>query len=597
VGGDAEWVAGARDIAVSETATLEKPHSEAAGGAAGAGADWRNPALLCLAGAVVCSGALVLFLESHLTFLADDWAFVLQRRGSSVGTFLDPHADHIALAPVAIYKLLLATFGMDSALPFQVVSTSVFLLAAVLLFVYLRQRVGAWPALLGTCLILFLGAAWIDLLWPFQIGYSAPIAAGLGALLVLDREDRLGDLIACALLVVAISFSELGMPFVAGTLVRLLLNRKPAVKRLYVALVPLALYAAWWLGWGHTAPSAFSLHNVLVSPKYAFDAVSQAMASLFGLATPLSGNAWPGGEGWFVPVGLNWGRILLVTAIGLAVWRLRRVGGAKPGLWVALAIGGTFWFGTAFNTFVLRPPTNGRYVYPSAVFVLLIAAELLAGARVGRRTLALAATVTVAAVISGVLFLRLGYRDQLEPRNDATRAGLAAVEIARQTVNPRFTVRSILVAIQAAPYLSAVDAFGSPAYSEQELASGSQLARGMADRTLASALGIGLRSARRGSSAPESGRDRGRGCRTVEATPTGSTALELRPGRFTLQDRSAPGALVELARFSSRPSLSRGPLPPGRVVSLEIPRDLSTRPWRVGFRGSARVTLCDVGPG
>src|SRR5919108_2805166 len=147
---------GARDIAVSETATVERTHSETVRRAAAARADWRNLALLCMVGAVACSGALLLFLESHLTFLADDWIFLLQRRGSSVGVFLDPHADHIALAPVAIYKLLVATFGMDSALPFYVVSTSSFLLAALLLFVFLRRRVGDWPALLGTSLILFL---------------------------------------------------------------------------------------------------------------------------------------------------------------------------------------------------------------------------------------------------------------------------------------------------------------------------------------------------------------------------------------------------------------------------------------------------------
>ena len=106
-----------------------------------AGRGW-NPALLCLAGVVACSGAFLLILQSHFTFFFDDWEFLLHRRGTSAGAFLDPHFSHIALAPVSIYKLLLATFGMESALPFQVASTLVFLLSAVLLFVYLRRRVG-----------------------------------------------------------------------------------------------------------------------------------------------------------------------------------------------------------------------------------------------------------------------------------------------------------------------------------------------------------------------------------------------------------------------------------------------------------------------
>ena len=166
--------------------------------------------------------------------------------------------------------------GIDSAFPFQIVSTLVFLLSATLLFIYLRRRVGDWPALLGSALILFLGAAWIDLLWAFQIGFSGSIAAGLGALLALDRDDRVGDRIACALLVVSISFSELGVPFVAGALVSVLVGGRPRIRRLYIAVVPLAFYAIWWLGWGHTAESAFSLDNVLESPKCVFDASSQA---------------------------------------------------------------------------------------------------------------------------------------------------------------------------------------------------------------------------------------------------------------------------------------------------------------------------------
>src|SRR6266540_179774 len=110
-----------------------------------AGRGW-NPALLCLAGVVACSGAILLILQSDLTFINDDWAFLLYRRGTSAGAFLDPHAEHLVLAPVSIYKLLLASLGMESALPFQVVSTLVFLLSAVLLFVYLRRRVGDWAA-------------------------------------------------------------------------------------------------------------------------------------------------------------------------------------------------------------------------------------------------------------------------------------------------------------------------------------------------------------------------------------------------------------------------------------------------------------------
>src|SRR5215203_2684393 len=218
----------------------------------------RSPAVLCLGAAVACSGTYLLILQSHLTFWADDWTFLLDRRGFSVSVFLDPHNDHIALIPVSIYKALLALFGMDSAMPFAIVSTLVFLLSAVLLFVYMRRRVGDWLALLGSILILFLGAGWVDLLWSFQIGFSGAIAAGLGALLALDRDNRKGDMVACALLVVATSFSELGIPFAIGALVSVALGPSPRISRLYVPFVSFAFYGLWYLGWGHTAPDSAS---------------------------------------------------------------------------------------------------------------------------------------------------------------------------------------------------------------------------------------------------------------------------------------------------------------------------------------------------
>ena len=335
--------------------------------------------ILVLAVAVASSGALLLRLQSRLTFFADEWQFLLDRRGSSVGVFLDPHNDHIALAPVSIYKALLATFGMSSAAPFQVASTALFLLSTILLFVLLRSRVGDWAALLGTILVLFLGAAWVDLLWPFQIAFFGSMAAGLGALLALDRDDRAGDRVACLLLVASTAFLEMGIAFAVAALVNVALGRRPRGRRLYVGLVPIALYAVWYAGWGHQSTSRVTFHNLLHSPGYVFDIASQAIAALLGLATPLTGDGHN-------LVGLPWGRALLVVAIVLSIWRLRRVGGPSRGLWTALALGLTFWFLASLNAYsFLREPSDGRYVYPGAVFVLLIAAELLRGVRLGKR--------------------------------------------------------------------------------------------------------------------------------------------------------------------------------------------------------------------
>src|SRR4249920_1478715 len=130
----------------------------------------RNARILLGLG-LAASGALLIAWQSHLTFFIDDWDLLLSRRGFNAHAFLDPHNEHIIIAPTAIYKAIQATIGMDSLLPYAVVATAAFIASAILLFAYLRSRVGDWLALAATALILFIGAAYEDLLTPFQVGY------------------------------------------------------------------------------------------------------------------------------------------------------------------------------------------------------------------------------------------------------------------------------------------------------------------------------------------------------------------------------------------------------------------------------------------
>ena len=540
-----------------------------------------NWVILVLALAAASSGALLLRLQSRLTFFADEWEFLLNRRGLSVGVFLDPHNDHIALAPVSIYKALLATFGMSSAAPFQIASTGLFLLSTILLFVLLRSRVGDWAALLGTVLVLFLGAAYGDLLWPFQIAFFGSVAAGLGALLALDRDDTAGDRVACLLLVTSTAFLEVGIAFAVAVLVNVALGRRPRWRRLYVGLVPIALYAVWYAGWGHQSATAVTFHNLVNSPRYVFDIASEAIASLLGLATPLT----TGDAGL---VGLPWGHALLVVAIVMSIWRLRRVGGPSRGLWTALALGLAYWFLTSLSAYAtLRKPIDSRYVYPGAVFILLITAELLRGVRLGTRTLAVGTAVTAAAVVSGILFLRDAYRLRLVD-SGSTPARLTALEIARQNVPPGLAVHPDLVTtIAASAYFSAVDAFGSPAWSESELASSGETERQSADQMLASAEGLGLQ--------PATSTGRGNGtCLNLPEHPTGSRTQPLPPGTYSLTSRNQTSG-VHLGRFAASPTVDLGSLPPGRTVTLVIPSDRSSRPWRLVVAGSGGVSLCSAG--
>ncbi|MEK6277043.1 MAG: hypothetical protein AABM29_03410 [Actinomycetota bacterium] len=535
-----------------------------------------SPALLCLAVAVVVSAVILLRLQTNLTFVTDDWELLVNRPGSSIGVFLDPYHEHIVIATAVVYKLLLATFGMDSALPFYVVSTFAFLLSGVLLFVYLRPRIGDWPALLAALLILFLGDAFEDLLWPFQIGYFGSVAAGLGMLIALDRDDKQGDLYACGLLAVSMSFSSVGLIFAVGALVDLALSRRPRAERAYVALLPLALYALWWLGWGHNADSHLSLHNLANMPEYFINAAAAGITGLLGLAT---------GDGSEPDQpGLVWGQILLVAGIALGAFRLSRGGRVSRDLVIVLAIGLTFWVLAGLNSDPGRAPTSSRYIYPSAIFLLLIMGEALRGRRFGRASIVAAGAVTVAAIMGGLSLLHTEYRERWRPASDYLRASLAAVEIGRDSVVPTFVV-SFAQSVNTSPeiYLAAVDDYGSPAFSESELVTKAEDYRAAADGTLASALGLSL--------AAPSGQEAG-GCQTVQASPGGFTDLTLSPGEFTLTNEAGADIQVLLGRFSDGLPVDLGPLLAGSGASLTIPADRSIQPWRLGLVGEGPVNVC-----
>ncbi|HJX33128.1 MAG TPA: hypothetical protein VJ257_02930, partial [Solirubrobacterales bacterium] len=391
----------------------------------------QNAALVVLGLALAAAAALLLSLASGLTFFQDTWDFLINRRGFTARAFLEPHNEHIVVIPVAIEQLLLRLFGMTSAMPEFVVLTAMLLATAALVFVYVRRRVGPWPALVAAVLLLFLGPAWQVLLWPFEIGFVGSTLFGVAMLLALDRGDRRWDIAACVCLAISLGFSSLGLAFAVGAVVDVLQGRRRpgGLRRAYVAAVPLLLYAAWYVGWGHDAESHLSLHNVLVSPRFVGEGLVASVDSLLALST-IAGEA----------IGRSiWGVPLLVGLVALLVYGQVRKPGLSPRLWPVVAAAATFWFLAAFNYFPGREAYSSRYLYAGAAFMLLIAADLLKGVRFGRWALLAGGLIALVAVAFNLTPLREG-RDWLKRETALTRSDLAAIEIAHRTVDPAFSL-------------------------------------------------------------------------------------------------------------------------------------------------------------
>ncbi len=412
----------------------------------------RNAPAALLGLAMAASVALLLVLTREMTFIQDTWEFLMNRRDFTVDALLLPHNEHIVVIPVAIEQILLRVFGMSDARPEYVLLALSLAVVALLLFFYVKRRVGPWLALFAAVLLLFLGPAWEVLLWPFEISFAGSVLFGLAMLLALDREDRNGDIAACAFLALSFGFSSLGIPFAVAAAVDVFQKRHSrGLGRAYVVAVPVVLYAAWYLGWGHDAETHVSLRNVLASPRFVFESMAVAVGSVFGLGTtPFGGSTDP-----------VWGRAILVALVVVFAYRQVRKPGFSPGFWPVAAAAATNWFLTAFNQIPGRDPTSSRYQYMGGVLVLLLLANLLQGVRFGRRALIAVGGLTVAAVAVNLVVLRDG-RDALEQQSVLTKSDLGAIEIAKRTVDPEFSLNTevagttTLVDVQAAKYLPAV---------------------------------------------------------------------------------------------------------------------------------------------
>lgn len=525
--------------------------------------------LVAFAGLLVLAIVVIAAVGAGVTFMRGDWVMLLDRRGPATQVF-EPHGDNIVIGVSVLYRGLVSTFGLNP-LPFRVVALAVFAVASVLLFVWLRRRVGDVLAALGVGLTLLMGAAYQDLLWPLQIGYVAAVASGLGALLAIERNDRRGDLLACMLLVAGALTFTAGVAFVVGAAVAIALAPE-ARRRLWIVAIPFALVIAWYLVWGRDADFSTSAANVLSAPLFLIEGFASSIAALLGLSTPQNAASI---------AGIEWGRALLGVGAAVAVVRLVRVGRVPPGLWVAVATAMSFWLVAGVFEEPGRLATASRYTYPGAVFVLMITGELLADVRVARTALNAIVVIVVIAVASSAYYL--GHAaERYERQGNLERAGLVAIEFTRDRVAPDFALQQEILGtgwapIEAGPYLDALDDYGgSPGFSEAELRRAPGYARDAADRTLGEILDL------RVAAVPQSA---GNDCRVVDPGP-----VELSPGGIQLNPVDGDVKLA-LGRFSGTFPVEMGNLSPGGW-ELAIPTDDSTRPWRAEFEGTSRVRVC-----
>jgi hypothetical protein len=517
------------------------------------------------------------------TFYYDEWNFVMNRREWDVDTFLRPHNEHFSLVPVLIFKLLFATVGLDSYGVYRLLLIGAHLIVVALLFVLARRRLGSWLALAAAALVLFLGAAWNDLLVPFQLSFVISVAAGLGALLALERKDARGDGLACVLVALGLASSSVGIPFAVAILVETGVRR---YRGLWIALVPLVLYGVWSLKYGDPTATAGGRTleelirlNAPAVPGYAATAAAGAVGAVIG-------------------IGVDWGRPLALIGVALLAYRVVR-GPVTPRLLGLVAAGATFWGLTGLFRAQLNAPLDSRYLYMGAVLVLLIASELVRPVAATPRLGAVLAVLVAAAALANFGALR-GGSAYLQEWSRYLQVELAALELAGPLTDSSFAPDPVRAPdITAGKYFDAVEQYGSPAASPDEIRTRAEPERAAADNVLVAALRPTLGPRGKRGAGPRPAVEEASGsvaksgsCVVLRKTVPGSLDVRIPPEGITVGGSTA--VEVRLRSYADAyPAGGVGTVPAGATWALRIPvRGGIT--WHARLSGGGPLRACGL---
>ncbi len=492
-----------------------------------------------------------------------------------------PYNGHLQVGGKLVYEALFALFGADYA-PFRVVAVAGALGCVALFYALARRRIGVPAALLLSLLLALLGAAWEVLLWPFDLHTTFAVAAGLGALLALERREAGFDALACGLLVLAIGFIEISLAFVAAAGVAILLDRD-RWRRIWVVVVPAALFAIWY-AWAQRyafPPLHASLSDL---PGSMFDSLRATMSALTG--------AIDTGQGVDVTV-IGQDGFATLLAIGVLVafaWRLGR-GRLPRELWPALTALVGYW---AMIAFAARAEDSSRYLFAGSLLLLLTGASCVRSRR--PTTVQLVGIAALVALALPANLAKLGDgTSYLEKDALLTRGEFAMLELAGDRGDPGYlpVEDPLALSVGASPYLvmptaiylDTADRIGSLADPLDKIRSESVELRRVEDSTLAGALGIAAKPTAPGA---------GKGCRALGTPGHGS---ELSDGGGLVRNDGNEPVLLSISRFAPEdPGRAIGSVDPGGWVGVALPSpDSAPEPWRLA--GSASASVCPVPPG
>ncbi|MDP9023102.1 MAG: hypothetical protein M3N57_10525, partial [Actinomycetota bacterium] len=255
-----------------------------------------------------------LALGGQQWFRADEWTILTDR---SAGDALQPHNEHWFTFPILVLRGLFATIGLDSYLPYVLPTVVLHVISAHLVWRIIRRGGGdAWVATVAAAVVLTLGAGFENVTLAVQVAFTAPLALGLGHVLLVDHPGPVGrrDALGAVVGTVAVAWSGIGPVMVAAAALTAALRRGWWAAAV-AAGPPGVVYATWWLAVGRGAVGA------LPPPA--------AVATF--VATGLTHAA-----GETLHIGA-WGAVALLVLVGWLVWRWRLARGPAAAVFACAA--------------------------------------------------------------------------------------------------------------------------------------------------------------------------------------------------------------------------------------------------------------------
>lgn len=539
-----------------------------------------------LSGLMLLAGVLLLYMGRGLSFYFDDWDLVIHDYGGGLHSLFVAHVGNVSIFPIAVYKVLFHLVGLNHYAVFRLVVIVLHLVCGALVFVLAARRIPRVPALLAATLILFLGAAWQDLLWAFQVGYLLSAAGGLAAWVLLDRDGRWSDIAAMLCLVAAAGSSSLGIAIMIGVAVELAWRRRWRAG--WIVLVPAFLYLLWYLQYGQSQITANGLIN---APGFAEDLAAAAFGGLIGRD-------------------LEWGRPLALVGALIVLRCLIRPVSVSPRLAGLLATAVGLWAITAVSRSTVSQPDASRYVYLGAIVIVLVGVELLRDVTVTPRASVLATVLIGFCAVTGLTVLHAGAMG-LRSASKTVTAELGALELAAADAPPAYQPDPQRAPqIMAGPYLHTVRAIGSsPADSPSEILSSDSVSRAAADSVLIQ-LGVGklvplgakpspLASAPVTNSLVGGRQAQHHGCLALTPLVAGTSmigVLTLPSGGVTIRDQGAGPVSLALKRFGDTFDPVPNTMTSHGAMELSISPDAAAVSWQLQVTSNSSLLICGLLP-